>query len=101
MSTVVEAETEVIPAAENIAEYYDLLKGKKVALVVNQTSMVGNSHLVDSLMDLEVDVKVIFAPEHGFRGNADAGEVIKDGVDVKSGLPLISLYGKKKKTKQR
>jgi len=97
MSSAVEAEIEVIPAAENVAEYYDMLKGKKVGMVVNQTSMIGSKHLVDSLVELNVDVTKIFAPEHGFRGEADAGEVIKDGVDVKTGLPVISLYGKKKK----
>ncbi len=97
MSSAVEAELEVIPAAENVAVYYDLLKDKKVGMVVNQTSMISNKHLVDSLIELNVDVRKIFAPEHGFRGEADAGEVIKDGVDTKTGLPLISLYGKKKK----
>lgn len=97
LSSSVESNIEVIPAAENVAEYYHLLKDKKVGLVVNQTSRIGDRHLVDSLLDLNVDIKSIFAPEHGFRGKADAGEKIVDGVDVKSGLPLISLYGKKKK----
>lgn len=97
LSSKVEASIEVIPAADNIAEYYNLLQGKKVGLVVNQTSTIGDKHLVDSLLELKVDIKAIFAPEHGFRGNADAGEIIKDGIDVKSGLPVISLYGKKKK----
>jgi uncharacterized protein YbbC (DUF1343 family) len=97
LATQVEANIEVIPAAENIAEYYDLLKGKTVSLVVNQTSIIGNKHLVDSLLGLNVQIKTIFAPEHGFRGKADAGEKIKDGIDGKTGLPLISLYGKKKK----
>jgi len=97
LSSQVEKEEEVIPAAENVAEYYHLLKGKKVGMVVNQTSRIANTHLVDSLLELKVDITRIFAPEHGFRGQADAGEVIKDGVDVKTGLPVISLYGKKKK----
>lgn len=97
LSTQVEANLEVIPAAENIAEYYELLKGKSVSLVVNQTSLIGNKHLVDSLLGLNVKIKTIFAPEHGFRGKADAGEIIKDGIDIKTGLPLVSLYGKKKK----
>ena len=97
LSSTIEASLEVIPAAENVAEYYDLLKGKKVGMVVNQTSTVGMKHLVDSLLDLKIDIKTIFAPEHGFRGESDAGEVIKDGIDIKSGLPVISLYGKKKK----
>lgn len=97
LSSTIEAKLDVIPAAENIAEYYDLLKDKKVALVVNQTSMIGNKHLVDSLIELKIDIKLIFAPEHGFRGEADAGEKIKDGIDIKTGLPVVSLYGKKKK----
>jgi len=97
LSSAMEAEVEIIPAAENVAEYYDMLKSKKVAMVVNQTSKIDNKHLVDSLLELKVDIKRIFAPEHGFRGDADAGEVIKDGVDVKTGLPVVSLYGKKKK----
>lgn len=97
LSTAVEAEIEVIPAAENVAEYYDMLKDKRVGMVVNQTSLVGQMHLVDTLLQLNIDIKRIFAPEHGFRGQADAGEVIRDGMDTKTGLPLISLYGKKKK----
>lgn len=90
------AETEVIPAAERIALYYPKLEGKKVGLVVNQTSVIEGVHIVDSLKSMGVDVKKIFAPEHGFRGQADAGEHIKDQVDRKTGAPVISLYGKKK-----
>ena len=97
MSSIVEAKLAVIPGAENTAEYYSLLQGKNVAMVVNQTSRIGEKHLVDSLLGLNIDVKKIFAPEHGFRGEADAGEVIKDGKDIRSGLPVISLYGKNKK----
>ena len=88
---------EVIPGAERVAIYEPMLKNKKVALVVNQTSMVKNKHLVDTLLKLGVDIKVIFAPEHGFRGKADAGEVVSDTKDTKTGLPIVSLYGKKKK----
>lgn len=83
--------------AERTAEYFDLLKGKKVALVGNQSSMIGDVHLVDSLMNTWVNLVKVFSPEHGFRGKADAGEQVKDGVDQKSGLPVISLYGKNKK----
>ncbi|MDF1698577.1 MAG: DUF1343 domain-containing protein [Saprospiraceae bacterium] len=97
LSSIVEVDMEVIPAAENVGDYYNLLKGKKVGMVVNQTSTIGKVHLVDSLLKLNVDIQSIFAPEHGFRGKADAGEKIKDGFDVKSGLPVKSLYGKKKK----
>jgi uncharacterized protein YbbC (DUF1343 family) len=87
--------------------YLHLLKGKNVAVVANQTSVIekraakkgGNefTHVVDSLLSLEIHIKKVFAPEHGFRGKADAGEIIKDGVDRKTGLPIISLYGKNKK----
>ena len=89
--------TTVITAAERISVYHPLLANKKVALVVNQTSIVKGSHLVDTLLKLGVNIKVIFAPEHGFRGKADAGEVISDTKDTKTGLPIISIYGKKKK----
>ena len=76
-----------------------LLKGKRTALVVNQTSVVGSTHihLLDTLLSLGIEVKKVFAPEHGFRGQADAGETVKNGRDVKSGLPILSLYGKNKK----
>lgn len=83
--------------AERMSQYLPDLANKKVALVVNQTSMVGNSHLVDTLLHQSVDIKCIFAPEHGFRGTADAGEAVKDGKDRKTGLPIVSLYGKNKK----
>lgn len=87
--------------AERTTEYLPLLKDKKVGIVGNQTSILPikdkRVHLVDTLMALNVDVVKVFAPEHGFRGTADAGEVIKDGVDVKTGLPIISLYGSNKK----
>lgn len=83
-----------IPAAELTEEYVVSLEGKTIAIVANQTSMIGSVHLVDSLLSLGVNVKNVFAPEHGFRGNADAGEKVKDGKDKKSGLPIISLYGK-------
>lgn len=93
----VEKTITVITAAERIALYHPLLQNKKVALVVNQTSIVRESHLVDTLLKLGVNIRVIFAPEHGFRGKADAGEVIDDTKDTKTGLSIISIYGKKKK----
>ncbi len=86
-----------ITGAERLDEYLNLLKGKSVGLVVNHTSRVGNAHLVDVLLEEKINVKKIFAPEHGFRGKADAGELVANGKDKKSGLPLISLYGKNKK----
>lgn len=83
--------------AEQTERLLPLLKGKRVALVVNQTSRVGETHLLDTLLSLEVQVKKVFAPEHGFRGDADAGETIRNGKDVRTGLPILSLYGKNKK----
>lgn len=83
--------------AERLNAYLPLIKGKKVALMVNQTSVIHHTHLVDTLLQLGVSVQKIFAPEHGFRGTADAGEKLEDGKDSKTGLPVISLYGKKKK----
>ena len=85
--------------AEQMEKLLPLLKGKRVALVVNQTSIVGErqTHLLDTLLSSGIRVKKVFAPEHGFRGNADAGETVKNGRDVKSGLPILSLYGKNKK----
>jgi uncharacterized protein YbbC (DUF1343 family) len=73
------------------------LKDKHVALVVNHTSLIGKTHLADSLVSLGVSIKKIFAPEHGFRGDAADGEQVKDGIDKKTGIPLLSLYGKDKK----
>ena len=87
----------ILPGAEQINKYMPLLKGKKIAVFANHTSIVGKSHLVDTLHKLGVDIKLIFAPEHGFRGTADAGEKIGDAKDPKTGIPVISLYGKKRK----
>ncbi len=83
--------------AERTESYLVLLKEKKVAVVGNQTSMLGATHLVDSLLNLGIDVVKVFSPEHGFRGKADAGAKIENEIDSKSGLPIISLYGKNKK----
>lgn len=83
--------------AEMLMQDLSILDNKNVALVVNPTSMIKNQHLLDALIDKGVAVKKIFAPEHGFRGTADAGEKIIDGIDSKSGLPVISLYGNHKK----
>jgi len=89
---------EIVVGAAQPDAYLPLLKGKRVALLVNQTSMIdSNTHLVDACLTWEVDVKKIFAPEHGFRGHADAGEQVVDGKDKQTGLPIISLYGKNKK----
>src|SRR5690554_1926939 len=89
----------IIVGAERFQLYSELLKGKNVGIVANQTSFLAeeNQHLVDFLISKEISVKKVFAPEHGFRGVADAGEHVKDGVDSKTGVPLISLYGNNKK----
>ena len=83
----------LITGADQTEAYLPLLKGKKIALVANHSSLIGDSHLADTLLALEVDIIKIFAPEHGFRGLADAGEYVENGKDVKTGLPVISLYG--------
>ena len=70
-----------IPGAYQIDLYRDIIAGKSVAIVANQTSMIGKTHLVDSLLSIGIDIKVIFAPEHGFRDLADAGEKIENGKD--------------------
>ncbi|WP_136464983.1 exo-beta-N-acetylmuramidase NamZ domain-containing protein [Flagellimonas onchidii] len=92
---------EIIVAANRTFDYMPLLKAKKVGMVANQTSVIfkenGYTHLVDSLLSLKIDIRTVFAPEHGFRGRADAGEHVKDGTDAKTGLPIISLYGKNRK----
>ena len=73
------------------------LRNKNIALVVNHTSLVGNTHLTDTLMSSGVTIKKVFAPEHGFRGAAADGEKINDGTDSKTGLPIVSLYGANRK----
>ena len=86
--------------ADNFNAYLPLLKNKKVGIVTNQTGILSNkTHLVDFLLDKKIDVQKIYAPEHGFRGTADAGELIKDGKDTQTGLSIISLYGDNKKPK--
>ncbi len=100
-----------IVGANQTDAYLPLLKGKRVGIVANQTSVIfkeiaassktprndSYTHVVDSMVALNVNVKKVYAPEHGFRGTADAGEVVKDGIDTKTGLPIISLYGSNKK----
>jgi uncharacterized protein YbbC (DUF1343 family) len=92
-----EQEKKLVLGAEQVKSYKALLFNKKVALVVNQTSMVGDKHLVDVMLENDIEVKKVFAPEHGFRGQADAGEKVESGKDPKTGLPIVSLYGKNKK----
>lgn len=83
--------------AERMDQYLEKLKGKRVALVVNQTSTIGKTHLVDTLVSRGVNVVKVMAPEHGFRGEAPDGAKINDALDQKTGLPIISIYGRTKK----
>ena len=102
---------EIVIASNLTKAYLPLLEGKKVGVVANQTSVIfknSNSksqtpsyiHLVDSLLSLDIRIEKVFAPEHGFRGKADAGEKVSDGVDVQTGIPIVSLYGKNRKPTQ-
>ena len=88
---------QIITGAERTEIYLPLLEGKRVAICGNQSSLIGKTHLVDSLISRKVNVVKIFSPEHGFRGNAEAGAHISSSTDSKTGLPIISLYGKNKK----
>lgn len=92
---------DIITGAENFDEYIGLIKGKNVGVVANQSSKVNNTHLIDTLLSLDINVKKIFSPEHGFRGDMDAGAEINDGADPVTGIPIISLYGEKKKPSQQ
>ena len=96
-SEQVKVQQPIIPGAWRMDEYLPMLEGKRVALTVNQTSLVKDTHLVDTLISRGVDVVKVFAPEHGFRGMADAGEEVKNSIDQRTGLPIVSLYGSNKK----
>ena len=89
--------SQVMVGADQTAQYVPLLKGKRVAVVANQTSIIGDIHLVDSLLSLNIDIRRVFGPEHGFRGKADAGEHLANNIDAATGLPVVSLYGKHRK----
>jgi uncharacterized protein YbbC (DUF1343 family) len=91
--------TDIVTGAERTANYLPLLSGKRVAVVTNPTGVIESTHLVDSLLALKVNVVKVFAPEHGFRGTADAGEHVANERDTRTGLPIISLYGDNKKPK--
>ncbi|MHA7865368.1 exo-beta-N-acetylmuramidase NamZ family protein [Flagellimonas marinaquae] len=100
-AVITNAPAPIIVAANRTEAYLPMLQGKKVGVVANPTSVVfhksGYTHLVDSLLSSMIKVQKVFAPEHGFRGTADAGEHVKDGMDTQTGLPIISLYGKNRK----
>lgn len=97
---ILESGKEIVVGADNFKAYLPLLKNKTVGIVTNQTGILTNKkHLVDFLVEKKIKIKTIFAPEHGFRGTADAGEHVSDDVDKKTGLPIVSLYGKNQKPK--
>lgn len=88
---------QITVGAARFDQYVPQLKGKSVALVGNHSTMVGKTHLVDTLLSKKVKLVKIFSPEHGFRGSADAGERVKSNIDKRTGLPITSLYGSNKK----
>ena len=99
------AHTDIIVGANDTDAYFSLIKNKNIAVVANQTSVIFSdnnqyTHLVDSLISSGINIKKVFSPEHGFRGSADAGEIVLDGKDPKTGLPILSLHGKNKKPSQ-
>ncbi|MBL0024201.1 MAG: DUF1343 domain-containing protein [Saprospiraceae bacterium] len=91
------ATSQIKTGAEQTEKYVPYLKGKRVAILANQTSIIGKTHLVDSLRKLGINIVKVFGPEHGFRGNASAGAKVADEIDMATGIPVISLYGKKNK----
>ena len=104
-----ELDTAVVTGSNRTASYLPMLQGKKVGIVTNASGLIFKSwphtkakstHIVDSLLAHNIDIRKVFAPEHGFRGAADAGEIVHDEKDIKTGLPIISLHGKNKKPTQ-
>lgn len=91
----------ILTGADQVAKYLPYLKGKRVGMLVNQTSVIGNKSIVDSLRSLDVNIKIIFGPEHGFRANASNGAKVEDEIDTKTGIPIISLYGQKRKPSKK
>ncbi|MBP9924654.1 MAG: DUF1343 domain-containing protein [Cyclobacteriaceae bacterium] len=96
-TSVAEPKKEIITGADQTELYVSYLKNKKVGMVVNQTSIIGNTLSVDSLLSLGIHISAVFGPEHGFRGNASNGAKVEDEVDGQTGIRIISLYGKKRK----
>ena len=94
---VLQATAQVKNGADRLEELFPLLENKRISLVVNQTSLIQNVHLLDTLYNKGMHITQVFAPEHGFRGDADAGEFIKNGKDYRTQVPIISLYGNNKK----
>jgi uncharacterized protein YbbC (DUF1343 family) len=94
---VIVSDKEVQTGASQMDLYLPEFKGKRIAVVANHSSLIGKTHLVDTLLSKGLKINCVFAPEHGFRGDADAGEHVASGKDAKTGIPLVSLYGKQKK----
>ncbi|MBS1505525.1 MAG: DUF1343 domain-containing protein [Bacteroidetes bacterium] len=92
-----QANTKIVTGAEQLDKLLPLLQNKSVALLVNNTSVIGQTHLVDTLQKLKANIKKIFSPEHGFRGKVEAGETIDNEIDAATGISVVSLYGNKKK----
>ncbi len=90
-----QAQQNILPGAYQTREYFPLLQNKRVGLFTNQTATVGNTHLMDTLLKAGIHIQKVFTPEHGLRGTADAGEKVNDALDEKTGIPIVSLYGKK------
>ena len=97
MSSCAQKNNKIQVGAAQTALYAHLLAGKNIGIVANQTSTINNTHIIDSLLSLDFSIRKVFAPEHGFRGKSDAGELVKDGIDTRTGIPIVSLYGKNKK----
>src|ERR1035437_2614922 len=91
------AKYNIITGADQTEKYVDCLKGKRIAVLANPTTIIGKRHLVDSLLSIGINIVKVFGPEHGFRGNASAGAVVHDEKDPATGLKIISLYGNKQK----
>jgi uncharacterized protein YbbC (DUF1343 family) len=94
-TTQVNAQKPILPGAYQTSAYFPLLKNKRVGLFTNQTAVVGNTHLIDTLTKAGITIQKVFTPEHGLRGTADAGEKVSDEIDAKTGIKIVSLYGKK------
>ena len=90
--SVVSAQLRIVPGAERTMEYFSLIKNKNIAIVANQTSIIGNTHLVDSLLAAGMKIKCVFAPEHGFRGEAEAGEVVNNSKDRRTAAAGSAAY---------
>jgi hypothetical protein len=95
LSNALTAQKEILPGAYQTKQYFPMLMHQRVGLFTNQTAIVGGNHLIDTLIKAGIQIRKIFTPEHGLRGTADAGEKVSDEIDTKTGIKIVSLYGKK------